>query len=360
MNLRATDRTPSNPVADKGLQPIGVGLIGFGLGGRVFHAPLLAACPRLELRAIVTRRADEVAHRYPGVTQVTDIQRLFGDPLIELVVISTPPSTHAGFAEMALQAGRHVVVDKPFTITVAEADRLIELATSTGRLLSIYQNRRWDDDFRTVAEAVADGTLGTVRRYIARFESLWNDATDDHRRDGGPGVGALYDVGSHLIDQAIVLFGPPRSVTARLWPSPSVGPDRDFLIALEMDGFDAVLIGSNRTILPGPSFEVHGDRASLVVEARDSQERLLLEGKAPSTHEPAPPARLATSREGRLVETELGRPITSWLDYYENVAMAIREDLRPAVTADAARLTVRVIEAVRQSAEEWKTVRIGE
>jgi scyllo-inositol 2-dehydrogenase (NADP+) len=124
-----------------------------------------------------------------------------------------------------------------------------------------------------------------------------------------------------------------------------------------MTYFDAVLIGSSRTLLPGPSFEVHGDRASLVVEARDAQERRLLEGMAPGgADEPAPPARLAMAREGGLVEIALGRPKTSWVDYYENVAMAIRENVRPAVTADAGRLTVRVMEAVRQSAEEGRTI----
>ena len=199
-------------------EPLRVGLIGFGTAGRFFHAPLLAAAPGLALTTIVTSdptRRDQASAAYPGVRIVAGAEELWSQGL-DLVVVASPNKTHVPLASAAIEAGAAVVVDKPFAITSQDASGLVELARERGRLLSVFQNRRWDGDFRTVRQLIDEGALGTVHRFESRFERWRPQLKGGWRETGGrdEGSGLLYDLGSHLIDQALTLFGPATSVYA--------------------------------------------------------------------------------------------------------------------------------------------------
>jgi len=346
---------PRRAVSD----PIGVGLVGFGIAGRVFHSPLLTSLPEFDLRVVADRRDPGIRERLPHVRVAPDLTSLLRDDAVELVIIATPNATHARLATHALRSGRHVVVDKPFTPTVREADRLIALARSTGRVLSVFHSRRWDDDFQTVREVVSSGRLGRVRRYIARFEFLAHPVADDWRRTPGPGSGLLFDVGSHLIDQAVALFGLPRAVTARLTAADG-RPDHAFVLLLDHGDVEVILLGSERTVLAGPTFEVHGEYGSLVVEGgRDGQERVLDAGLGPfAPIGPAAPARLVRQTGRATTVASVPRASTTYASYYRALARAIRDGIDPPVTAEAARDTIRVIEAAHRSARTGRTVQL--
>jgi scyllo-inositol 2-dehydrogenase (NADP+) len=252
---------------------IGVGLIGYGLGGSAFHVPLVRAEPRLRLHAVVTSRAEQVGRELPGVRVVPSAEELLADPAVELVVVAAPNAVHSDLAAAALRAGRHVVVDKPFTLGVADADELIALAAAEGRALSVFHNRRWDGDFLTVRRVVEAGVLGEVAELVSRYDRFRPVPRGSWKETEVPGSGVLWDLGPHLIDQALVLFGRPDTVWA------DVGVQRAGVEAV--DWFQLVLgYGRLRVLLhagmlvrdPGPRFEVHGDRGSLLIWGLDRQE----------------------------------------------------------------------------------------
>src|SRR5688500_8996187 len=183
-----------------------VALIGFGFAGRVFHAPLIAATPGLALAVIGSRQGKGAAAEYPDAEVVPDPLAAAAHRDVDLVVIATPNDTHAPLAEAALRAGKHVVVDKPFTITLAEARTLAAMAAETGRLLSVFQNRRWDSDFQGISREIAAGRIGDVVDMRSEFNRYRPDVKDRWRERPGPGSGMWYDLGPHLIDQSLVLF----------------------------------------------------------------------------------------------------------------------------------------------------------
>ena len=195
---------------------IRVSLVGFGFAGRVFHAPLISATSGLSLSVIGTTRADFAASAYPDALIVPDRLAAVRHPDTDLVVIATPNDSHAPLADAALRAGKHVVVDKPFTVTVAEASALVATASEAGRIVSVFQNRRWDSDYLGIAREIAMGRIGEVvefRSEIGRYRPV---VRDRWRERAGPGSGLWYDIGPHLVDQALMLFGPPETVHADL------------------------------------------------------------------------------------------------------------------------------------------------
>jgi predicted dehydrogenase len=238
---------------------IGVGLIGYGLGGSVFHAPLVQAEPRLRLAAVATSRGDQVRRDHPGVRVVATAGELLADPSVELVVVAAPNAVHHELAAAALRAGRHAVVDKPFTLTTAEADQLIALAAATDRRLSVFHNRRWDGDFLTVRRLLEAGTLGEVTGFVSRYDRFRPAPRGSWKEAAVPGSGILWDLGPHLVDQALALFGPPGTVWA------DVGMQRAGVHAVDYAHL-ALGYGRLRVLLhaamvvrdPGPRFEVHG------------------------------------------------------------------------------------------------------
>ena len=265
---------------------IKVGLIGYGMAGRVFHAPLIRAASSLDLVAIATSRADEVAALDPGIGCVPDAQALLADPAIELVVVATPSATHADLAADALRAGKHVVVDKPFALTLAQARDLAQLAQASGRQLTVFHNRRFDSDFLSIRAAIDDGLVGRVTQFESHFDRFRPQVRDRWREDGSPGSGVWFDLGPHLIDQALALFGRPLAVSADIAALRTGSAADDWAhVLLRYDRMRVVLHASmNAPDGDGggsPRFTVHGSNGSVIKRRLDPQEAQLIAGLRP-------------------------------------------------------------------------------
>jgi scyllo-inositol 2-dehydrogenase (NADP+) len=321
---------------------IGVGLIGYGLGGSVFHAPLIQAEPGLRLHAVVTSRATQVRRDLPGVAVLATAGELLEDPAVELVVVAAPNAVHHQLARAALRAGRHVVVDKPFTLATAEADELIALAAAVDRRLSVFQSRRWDGDFRTVRRCLETGLLGEVSSFVSRYDRFRPAPKGSWKEQDVPGSGILWDLGPHLIDQAMVLFGPPRTIWADLGVQRADVEAVDYVHLVLGYGRLRVLMHAGMLVRdPGPRFEVHGDRGSLVTWGLDTPEV-----NATLTGEVA-----GLELRGRLegAATDPGR-------FYAAMAAAVAGDGPVPVTAQEARDTIVVIEHALTSARDGRVV----
>jgi predicted dehydrogenase len=263
---------------------IRVGLVGFGFVSKTFHAPLLLETDGYEITAVSSSRPDDVLVVLPNVDVVADPTELATHPDIDLVVVASPNETHAPLAEAAMRAGRNVVVDKPFTITVAEARHLAAVAKERKVMLSVFQNRRWDSDFLTVQNAIRDDLVGRVMLFESRIDRYRPEVRDRWRERPGPGAGLLYDLGPHLIDQALVLFGIPDSVQATLAKQRRGGKTDDFFQLVLRYGEMVATLGAGSLVSGGSArFAVHGDRASMVKQKPDIQEDQLRAGMLPGT-----------------------------------------------------------------------------
>ncbi|MET7937747.1 Gfo/Idh/MocA family oxidoreductase [Streptomyces sp. NPDC005322] len=355
--------------------PARVGLIGYGLAGSVFHAPLIAATEGLVLDTIVTsspERQRQARAEHPDVRLADSADELWGraDEL-DLIVIASPNRTHVPLARAALEAGLPVVVDKPLAATAAEAEELAALADARGLLLSVFQNRRWDNDFLTLRKLMADGALGEVQRFESRFERWRPQLKGGWRESGDPAEagGLLYDLGSHLVDQALTLFGPVVSVYAEVdVRRPGAQTDDDTFVALtHANGVRSHLWMSAITAQLGPRFRVLGSQAGYVKYGLDPQEAALREGLRPGAPAAEPWGAEPESTWGRLGAGESpltggGVPVPTlpgdYPAYYAAIATALREGTPPPVTAAEAAAALRVLEAARQSAAETRTIRI--
>lgn len=258
-----------------------VALIGFGLAGRVFHAPLISAVDGLRLAAIVSSRKDEIAKSYPHVRVLPTADEAFADPDIDLLVVATPNASHFDLARRALAADKHVVVDKPFARTAAEARSLI--AQATGRILTVFQNRRWDSDFLTLKRLIADGQLGDIVYFESHFDRFRPTVRDRWREHAGPATGIWYDLGAHLVDQALQLFGAPVAVMADLANRRDGAVTADyFRVLLRYEQLRVVLTGDSLAPADDRRFVVHGTRASFIKHDLDPQEAYLSGGGKPS------------------------------------------------------------------------------
>lgn len=326
---------------------VNAGLVGFGLSGRIFHAPFIHAHPYLQLAAVVERHHETSRERYPYVNIVRSLEALLADDSIELIVITVPNRHHFSLARQALEGNRHVVLEKPLTVTTAEADTLITLARERNKLLSVYQNRRWDGDFRTVQQLMATGRLGDVVDYEARFERYSPSRPDAWRERDEPGAGILYDLGSHLIDQALVLFGSPRAVYADIRRQrPGSRVDDYFALDLDYGSLRARLQAGMLVREPGPHFALHGTRGSFVSYGMDPQEEALKAGHTPDEpgfgSDPDCPRATLLAKSGNREHVPI-RP-GAYARYYENVYQCITGDAAPEVRAEDAREVIRIIE----------------
>jgi predicted dehydrogenase len=274
----------STAVASK--SPIRVGVIGFGFVSKTFHVPLLKATAGYKITAVSSSRPDDVRAVLSDVDVVSDPKVLAAHPDVDLVVVASPNETHAPLAELAMRAGRNVVVDKPFTITVEEARRLAAVAREKNVLLSVFQNRRWDSDFLTVHDAIRRDLVGRVVMFESRFDRFRPDVRDRWREIPGPGAGLLYDLGPHLIDQTLLLFGIPDSVQATLAKQRRGSRTDDFFQLVLRYGEMVATLGAGSLVSGGSArFAVHGDRASLVKQKPDIQEDQLRAGVMPGSPE---------------------------------------------------------------------------
>lgn len=266
--------------------PIGVGLVGYGLAGRFFHAPFIAACDGLELRVIVTSdpgRAGHAVREHPAARIVGNLDEVLARSDVDLIIVAAPNRFHAPLAIRALAAGRHVVVDKPMAMDVAEAEALMAAADTAGRLLSVFQNRRWDGDFLTIRGLIDDGTLGPIDSFESRFER-WNPVADEWREAAAEAAGPLRDLGAHLVDQSRVLFGPVRRVwaqTDRRRPGTQV-EDSIFVALDHATGVRSRLWMSMIAAETGPRFRVRGLGGEYIKLGLDIQESQLVDGMLPT------------------------------------------------------------------------------
>src|SRR5579872_2271284 len=262
---------------------VSTGLVGFGFAGRVFHAPIISAVPGLRLRAIVQRTGDDASTLFPQAQLVRSVDELLAIDELKLVVIATPNTSHYPLARQCLLAGRHVVVDKPFTTTYGEATELIDLAKKRGLLLTVYQNLRSNGDFRTIRNLVESQRLGRIALYEAHFDRYRLELRPGAWREKAePGSGVFFDLGVHLIDQAMVLFGPPQAITADIRiERDGAAVDDAFDIKLHYPRMRALLRASMIAIGPDLRFLVRGEGGAFVKYGIDPQEEALRRGEIP-------------------------------------------------------------------------------
>lgn len=355
--------------------PLRVGLIGYGTAGSFFHAPLIAAAEDLTLDTVVTanpERRRQALAEHPQARTADSADQLFARAgELDLIVVASPNRTHVPLARQALESGLPVVVDKPLAATATEAEQLAALAGERGLLLSAFQNRRWDSDFLTLRKLLADGTLGRVLRFESRFERWRPNPKGGWRESGDPAElgGLLYDLGSHLVDQALTLFGPAVSVyTEADVRRPGAEADDDTFIALtHASGVRSHLWMSATTAQLGPRFRVLGSESGYVKYGLDPQEAALREGLRPGDEGRTAWGAEPESAWGRLGAGESpltggGEPVPSlpgdYPAYYPAIARALRTGGAPVVTAVEAAAALRVLEAARASAVEGRTVRL--
>ena len=345
-------------------QTIDVGLIGFGVAGRAFHAPIIHAVSGLRLAAILQRSASSAAELYPSTRIVRSIEELLAIETIRLVAIATPNDSHFSYAKRTLEAGRDVVVDKPFTATLREAKQLVALAEKLGRLITVYQDRRWDGDFQTVQQLLAGGELGRLVRFESYYDRFRpNLRPGAWREKPGPGSGILFDLGPHLIDQALFLFGAPQFVEAdvRIERDHCVTDDAFDLLLHYPNGMRAALHATMLAAAARPHYILLGTKGSFVKYALDPQEALLRAGQAPGgpkwgvdPEENWGTLSLSdgTATTRRVIPTARG----DYRGFYENVRDAILGRASLAVTPRHALNVMRVLELARESSQRKAAV----
>ena len=343
---------------------IEVGLVGFGLAGRAFHAPVIRAVPGLHLAAIVQRSGSEAAENYPDVRIVRNLDELLSIAEIRLVVIATPNETHYPFARRCLEAGRDVVVDKPFTTTLEEAKLLVQLAKKTKRLVTVYQNRRYDGDFQAIRQLLEAGTLGRIVRFETAYDRYRPQLKPGAWREAArPGSGILFDIAPHLIDHALVLFGLPEAVTADVRiERENAAADDAFDVTLHYsNGMRAALRSSILAAAPRPRFVLLGTQGSFVKQTFDPQEMNLRRGYItagkPWGYETEEDWGVLTVPAGDSFENRrIPSASCDYRDYYSNLRDAILGRAALAVTPEWSLDVMRLLEVARESSKRRCTL----
>ncbi|MCL2900264.1 oxidoreductase [Brenneria tiliae] len=337
-----------------------VGLLGYGYASKTFHAPLIAGTPGLELAAISSSNADKVRADWSTIRVASDPQTLFNDPDIDLIVIPTPNDTHFPLAKQALQAGKHVVVDKPFTVTLSQAHELGLVAEHTGKLLSVFHNRRWDSDFLTLKHLLHTGSLGDVVYLESHIDRFRPQVRQRWREDGSEGSGIWYDLGPHLLDQALQLFGLPVAIQvdlAQLRPGSKA-----------TDYFHAILIYPQRRVVlhasmlaaaPSARYIVHGTRGSFVKFGLDPQEDRLKAGERPPQENWGQDRRdgvLTLHHDGVVAEQAVPTLAGDYPAYYAAIRDALHGKGENPVTVHQAIQVMELIEVGLISHEQKKVM----
>jgi scyllo-inositol 2-dehydrogenase (NADP+) len=325
---------------------------------------VIRAVPGLRLAAILQRSGSEAAEQYPGVRIVRSVEELLSIESIRLIVVATPNDTHYPFARQCLAAGRDVVVDKPFTTTLAEAVALVQFAQQSGRLLTVYQNRRYDGDFQAIRQLVASGALGRIVRFETNYDRFRPQIRPGAWREkSGPGTGILFDLGPHLIDHALVLFGLPEAIIADVRNErDNAVTDDAFDIALHYPGgMRAVLRSTMLAASPRPRFVLQGTRGGFFKQSFDPQENNLRRGEipkdAPWGAEPEEDWGVLTLYDGeKPSQRRIPSGTGDYRDFYVNVRDAILGKATLAVTPQHALEVMRTLELARQSSQTGTTI----
>jgi len=336
---------------------INVGIVGHGFATATFHAPLVRAVEGLHLKAISTSDPSKVRGALPEVEICPSAEALIGRPDLDLIIVPTPNATHYPLAVQALSAGKHVVVDKPFTLTAGEAEDLIHRAALAQKQLSVFHSRRWDADFRTIVELIGSHRLGRVTHFESHIDRFRPQVRDRWREGPGPGSGLWYDLGPHLLDQALVLFGEPRALTLHLGHHRDGAQSDDWFHAiLDYGRLHAVLHASVVAARPGPRYLIHGLAGSFVKEGMDPQEEALKKGGIPGSvgwgTDPAPGTLMVPGRPEEVIQGLPG----AYQVFYESMRDAIRgKGPVPVDPLDALRV-MRWLEAGRTSAAQGRSI----
>jgi scyllo-inositol 2-dehydrogenase (NADP+) len=346
-----------------------VGLIGFGLAGQAFHAPIIRGVPGMELACILERRTDNAKKRYPEVRIARNLDEMLSDKTLGLIAVATPNDSHFSYTKACLEADRDVVVDKPLTPTMKEAEELVSLAKNRGRLMTVYQDRRWDGAFLTVKKLVSSGTLGTVAEYEARFDRFRLDAKPSAWREVAdfPAAGVLWDLGPHVIDGALVLFGEPESIWASAFMQRASSQiDDAFDVIMQYPRLRVTLRARIIAYSPSHHLLVHGTQGSFVKYGMDPQEEILRSEHCPDGLDwgknwglEAKEKWGTLTRVGedpRKVETERG----DYRGFYANVRDAIEKKAPLDVTPEQFLRTQRGLLLAHRSSREQRVVRWDE
>ena len=345
------------------MQPINTALCSFGMSGHLFHAPFISVNPKFNLYGVFERTKNLAKAIYPAVKTFRSIESMLADEAIELVIVNTPNITHYEFAKKVINAGKYLVIEKPFTATVVEAEELIALAEKKGVVMSVYHNRRYDSDFKTVQKILNEGWLGNIVEAEINYDRFVPELSYKvHKETPTTAVGSLYDLGSHLIDQALQLFGLPKAVFADLdtyRPNSKVADYFD--LKLYYPSHRVILKSSYfvREVLPGNI--LHGTKGSFIKSKADVQEKDLQAGKMPGTHnwgiEPEnEKGLLHTEKDGNIVKEYIPTLKGDYMAYYDGIYEAIRNNKEVPVEAKDAMQVIKVIEAALKSNKERKVI----
>jgi scyllo-inositol 2-dehydrogenase (NADP+) len=345
-------------------ETIDVGLVGFGLAGRAFHAQVISAVPGLRLAAIVQRHGSEAARAYPNSKIVRSLDELLALPEIRLIVIATPNETHYPFARQCLAAGRDVLVDKPFTTTLQEAIDLIDFAKKCGRLITVYQSRRYDGDFQAIQQLVRSGELGRIVRFETHYDRFRpNFKPNAWREQNAPGAGILFDIAPHLIDHSMQLFGLPQAITADVRAERGGATDDAFDILLHYpNNLRAALGSSILAVAHRPRFALLGTQAAYFKQSFDPTENNLRFGKIPKQGpwgaEPEENWGVLTlpNADGSTSQRRIPGAQTDYRDFYANLRDAILGKATPVVTHQQALDVMQALELARDSSLQRRTL----
>jgi scyllo-inositol 2-dehydrogenase (NADP+) len=345
--------------------PIKTALCSFGMSGKVFHAPFLHLNPNFELYGVWERSSKKAATIYPHIKSFDTYEELLADSSIELVVVNTPNATHYNYAKQALLAGKHVIVEKPFVVTVEEGKELIELAKQQGKKAFAYHNRRWDSDFKTVRKVLEEKLLGEIVEVEIHFDRYKEELSPKvHKETPGPGTGVLYDLGSHIIDQALQLFGWPNAVYADIDVIRSISKVDDYFELLLFYTGKRVRLKASYVVREAlPSYVLHGLKGSFMKSRGDVQENDLVAEKIPGTEgwgiEPESEQGLLHAEvNGKVIRKLITTAPGNYMEYFDSVYNSIRNNQPGAVSAEDGLKVISIIVSAFESSKQKRVIEL--
>lgn len=344
---------------------INTAICSFGMSGHLFHAPFIDVNPKFNLYGVLERSKNIAKAKYPNIKTFRSLEDLLQDKAIDLVIVNTPNITHYDFTKRIIEAGKHVVVEKPFTVTSSEAQELINLAEKYSVKLSVYHNRRWDSDFKTVQKIINEGVLGDIVEAELRYDRFEPGLSyKKHKEVATEGVGSLYDLGSHLIDQVLQLFGLPNSVFACLDSFRDNSKVGDYFdVKFYYKSHYVTLKSSYFVLEPLPAYSIHGTKGSFIKSKGDIQEGALQKEIKPNTKnwgiEPASEKGLLhVIKNGTSVKEFISTETGDYMKYYDGMYEAIQNNKPVPVSPIEAMQVIQVIEAIMQSNSEKKVIHL--
>lgn len=331
---------------------INIALIGYGFVGKTFHAPLIQSVDGLNLKIVASRDEEKVKRDLPNVTVIASPEDAIQHPDVDLVVIASPNATHAPLARLALNSGKHVVVDKPFTLDIGEARELIALAEQKQRVLSVFHNRRWDSDYLGIKQVIEQGLIGKVKHFESHFDRFRPEVRVRWREQNEPGSGLWFDLGPHLIDQALQLFGLPQSVQGNIATLREGAEINDWAHVVLNYPQHKVVLHCSMLVAGGVArFTVHGDKGSVVKQRADLQESQLLAGVAPGSESWGHDDDSMIAFDANLESRKISPPRGDQRQYYIHIRDALTGKIDNPVSPLEALAVMAVLEAAAQSAE---------